>query len=271
MSNKYLELVKIIQKSRENIRPALQGNIFEREMLESDVLRGEEAKMRALEELKQRPEIKITDEMPQKPPVVDDEEEEKEEEEEEEGKEEEREEKGEFTEEELQDKLENHALDISETKLTPKNSVAKMRQSGKGKKYFVINKNEIKIYIKKSKSGTAASPGDLDKLTATIPIVRGKLLYDAGMDNVITFLSLLQKGPEKKRLRKEVKEYVESQVASDKNFFTGKVRAAAKVGATAKVGPAAKVGTGHDPRLLLGAYLAKNNNKQLENLVKNML
>lgn len=244
MSNKYLELVKIIQKSRENIKPALQGEIFQREMLESDVLRGEEAKMRALEEIEQRPEVKIIDEE-KKTPIEEVQEEEKEEEE---VKEEEKEEKGEFTEEELQDKLENHALDISETKLTPKNSVAKMRQSGEGKKYFVINKNEIKIYIKKSKSGTAASPGDLDKLSATIPIVRGKLLYDAGINNVKTFLSLLQKSPEKRRLRKQVNQYISSQV-----------------------GAAAKVGTGHDPRLLLGAYLAKNNNKQLKNLVMNML
>ena len=252
MSNKYLELVKIIQKSRENIKPALQGEIFQREMLESDVLRGEEAKMRALDEIGQRPEIKIIDEEKKAPiEVVEEEKEEEKEEVKEEEKEEEKEEqeeKGEFTEEELQDKLENHALDISETKLTPKNSVAKMRQSGEGKKYFVINKNEIKIYIKKSKSGTAASPGDLDKLSATIPIVRGKLLYDAGINNVKTFLSLLQKSPEKRRLRKQVNQYISSQV-----------------------GTAAKVGTGHDPRLLLGAYLAKNNNKQLKNLVMNML
>ena len=62
MSNKYSELVKIIQKSRENIKPALQGNIFEREMLGRQVLSGEEAKIKALEEIKQRPQVKIVDE-----------------------------------------------------------------------------------------------------------------------------------------------------------------------------------------------------------------
>ena len=99
MNNKYTDLVEIIKKSREYIRPALQGDIFEREMLGSQVLRGEEAKMRALEEIKQRPEVKIVDEE-KKAPVVD-------------------EVKG-MDDDEVEDKFENDTIDISKLKLTPK-------------------------------------------------------------------------------------------------------------------------------------------------------
>ena len=244
MSNKYLELVKIIQKSRENIKPALQGNIFEREMLESDVLRGEEAKMRALEEIEQRPEIKITDEDKSTPIEADDEEEEEEEEEEVK-----QEEKGELTEEELQDKLENHSLDISKRKLTPKNSVKAMRQSGRGKKYYLIRtdsrgKNEqIVIYTKQSKMGKVADPDGIDELLLTLPLIRGKIPFDVGEKNLKLFTSLLRKGDVKNELQEQIGAYFKP----------------------------VKAGRGHDPRLLLGSYLAKNNNKQLKNLVRNML
>jgi len=245
MSNKYNDLVKIIQKSRENIRPALQGNIYEREMLGSQILSEEEAKIRALEEIKQRPKVKIIDE--DKPtPIVEEEEFEEEEVKEEEVKEEEGEE--ELTEEELEDKLENHALDISGLQLIPKNSVKKMRQSGVGKKYYIREGDDIKIYKKLNKSGVKASP-NIDELILTIPITRGKILYDVGIKNVFRFVSLLRKGPVKTKLNQQIDQYVNTRVE----------------GVTGVVG-----GTGHDPRLLIGSFLAKNNNKQLEKLIMNI-
>lgn len=242
MSNKYNDLVKIIQKSRENIRPALQGNIYEREMLGSQILSEEESKIRALEEIKQRPKVKIIDE--DKPtPIVEEEEFEEEEVKEEEVKEEEEE----LTEEELEDKLENHALDISGLQLIPKNSVKKMRQSGVGKKYYIREGNDIKIYKKQNKSGVKASP-NIDELILTIPITNGKILYDVGIDNVFRFVGLLRKGPVKTKLNQQIEQYVNT-----------------RVGVTGVVG-----GTGHDPRLLIGSFLAKNNNKQLEKLIMNI-
>jgi len=248
MSNKYSDLVKIIQKSRENIKPALQGNIFEREMLGRQVLSGEEAKIKALEEIKQRPQVKIVDEEIKTPIVADDEVKEEEEEvKEEEVKEEE------YTEEELQDKLENHSLDLSKIKIRHKNSFKSLKQSGRGKKYFIIRpdskgNDQIAIYTKQSKIGSLAEPNGIDELLLTLPLIKGRIPFDVGLKNLKLFTSLLRKGDDREMVKRQIVDYFKKPV---------------------------KVGTGleiqNDPRLLLGAYLAKNNNKQLENLIMNKI
>jgi len=238
MSNKYKDLVQIIQKSRENIREALQGNIFEREMLESEVLRGEEAKMRALDELKQRPEVKIVDDDKTVPMVVDDEVKE------EEVKEEEL--KEEYSDDELEEQWEAEALDLQGLDLRPKNTLKQMRQSGINKRYFVFDKarTKINIYEKKSPKNNPVSPGIKDPLIASIPIIRDKILFDEGIDKLKLFVSLLRQG-------------------GPKNILNQQIDDAIRIGIAGK----GILGKGMDPRLLIGAYLAKNNNKQLENLV----
>lgn len=220
MNNKYTDLVKIIKKSRENIRPALQGDIFEREMLGSEVLRGEEAKMRALEEIKQRPEVKIVDEEKKSPPVVDDEEE-----------------KGmDDDEEDLRD-----SIDISKLKLTPKTSFKGLKSKGVGQKYFVVDTDEfgekkIAIFEKKTRKGVEPSL-DIDELDSMIQLIGNRIPLDVGKRQLEKFTSLLRKGKAKDTINRKITDYYEVR------------------------------GKGHDPRLLLGSFLAKNNNEQLRNLV----
>ena len=225
MSNKYADLVKIIKQSRENIRPALQGSIFEREMLGSDVLKGEEAKIRALEEIKQRPEIKIVDEQQSKRKVLDDDEEEK---------------------KDIDDDVEKeNSIDISKLKLTPKTTFKALRNKGVGQKYFVLDTDEfgeqkILIYQKATKKGVPPTL-DADELDSIIPVIRGRIPLDVGRRQIEKFTSLLRKGKAKETLNRKITDFYE---------------------------PIEGKGV-YDPRLLIGAYLAKNNNKQLENLVLN--
>jgi len=222
MNNKYTDLVEIIKKSREYIRPALQGDIFEREMLGSEVLRGEEAKMRALEEIKQRPEVKIVDEEKKSPVVVDDEV------------------KG-MDDDEVQDKFENDTIDISKLRLTPKTSFKALKSKGVGQKYFVIDtdpkgEKRIIIFEKQTKKGIEPSV-DKDEVDSMIPLIRDRIPLDVGKRQLEKFTSLLRKGKVKDALNKQISDYFEVK------------------------------GKGHDPRLLLGSFLAKNNNEQLRNLV----
>ena len=222
MNNKYTDLVEIIKKSREYIRPALQGDIFEREMLGSEVLRGEEAKMRALEEIKQRPEVKIVDEEKKSPVVVDDEV------------------KG-MDDDEVQDKFENDTIDISKLRLTPKTSFKALKSKGVGQKYFVIDtdpkgEKRIIIFEKQTKKGIEPSV-DKDEVDSMIPLIRDRIPLDVGKRQLDKFTSLLRKGKVKDALNKQISDYFEVK------------------------------GKGHDPRLLLGSFLAKNNNEQLRNLV----
>jgi len=222
MNNKYTDLVEIIKKSREYIRPALQGDIFEREMLGSEVLRGEEAKMRALEEIKQRPEVKIVDEEKKSPVVVDDEV------------------KG-MDDDEVQDKFENDTIDISKLRLTPKTSFKALKSKGVGQKYFVIDtdpkgEKRIIIFEKQTKKGIEPSV-DKDEVDSMIPLIRDRIPLDVGKRQLEKFTSLLRKGKVKDALNKQISDYFQVK------------------------------GKGHDPRLLLGSFLAKNNNEQLRNLV----
>ena len=222
MNNKYTDLVEIIKKSRENIRPALQGNIFEREMLGSEVLRGEEAKMRALEEIKQRPEVKIVDEEKKSPVVVDDEV------------------KG-MDDDEVEDKFENDTIDISKLRLTPKTSFKALKSKGVGQKYFVIDtdpKGEKRIIIFEKQTRKGIEPSvDKDDVDSMIPLIRDRIPLDVGKRQLDKFTSLLRKGKVRDALNKQISDYFEVK------------------------------GKGHDPRLLLGSFLAKNNNEQLRNLV----
>ena len=221
MNNKYTDLVEIIKKSRENIRPALQGDIFEREMLGSEVLRGEEAKMRALEEIKQRPQVKIVDEE-KKAPVVDDE-------------------VKVMDDDEVEDKFENDTIDISKLRLTPKTSFKALKSKGVGQKYFVIDtdpKGEKRIIIFEKQTRKGIEPSvDKDDVDSMIPLIRDRIPLDVGKRQLDKFTSLLRKGKVRDALNKQISDYFEVK------------------------------GKGHDPRLLLGSYLAKNNNKQLRNLV----
>ena len=221
MNNKYTDLVEIIKKSRENIRPALQGNIFEREMLGSEVLRGEEAKMRALEEIKQRPEVKIVDEE-KKAPVVDDE-------------------VKVMDDDEVEDKFENDTIDISKLRLTPKTSFKALKSKGVGQKYFVIDsdsKGEKRIIIFEKQTRKGIEPSvDKDDVDSMIPLIRDRIPLDVGKRQLDKFTSLLRKGKVRDALNKQISDYFEVK------------------------------GKGHDPRLLLGSFLAKNNNEQLRNLV----
>jgi len=222
MNNKYTDLVEIIKKSREYIRPALQGDIFEREMLGSEVLRGEEAKMRALEEIKQRPEVKIVDEEKKSPVVVDDE-------------------VKVMDDDEVEDKFENDTIDISKLRLTPKTSFKALKSKGVGQKYFVIDtdpkgEKRIIIFEKQTKKGIEPSV-DKDEVDSMIPLIRDRIPLDVGKRQLEKFTSLLRKGKVKDALNKQISDYFEVK------------------------------GKGHDPRLLLGSFLAKNNNKQLRNLV----
>ena len=225
MNNKYTDLVEIIKKSRENIRPALQGDIFEREMLGSEVLRGEEAKMRALEEIKQRPEVKIVDEekkAPEKKPrVVDD-----------------GEEKGmDDDEEDLR-----NSIDISKLKLTPKTSFKALKSKGVGQKYFVVDKDDfgekrIIMFKKKTRKGTAAD-ASIDDVDGVIKIKENRIpVNEDNLPDVNKFIALLRKGKAKEMLNRKITDFFEVK------------------------------GKGHDPRLLLGSFLAKNNNEELRNLV----
>ena len=222
MNNKYTDLVEIIKKSREYIRPALQGDIFEREMLGSEVLRGEEAKMRALEEIKQRPEVKIVDEEKKSPVVVDDE-------------------VKVMDDDEVEDKFENDTIDISKLRLTPKTSFKALKSKGVGQKYFVIDtdpkgEKRIIIFEKQTKKGIEPSV-DKDEVDSMIPLIRDRIPLDVGKRQLEKFTSLLRKGKVKDALNKQISDYFEVK------------------------------GKGHDPRLLLGSFLAKNNNEQLRNLV----
>ena len=222
MNNKYTDLVEIIKKSREYIRPALQGDIFEREMLGSEVLRGEEAKMRALEEIKQRPEVKIVDEEKKSPVVVDDE-------------------VKVMDDDEVEDKFENDTIDISKLRLTPKTSFKALKSKGVGQKYFVIDtdpkgEKRIIIFEKQTKKGIEPSV-DKDEVDSMIPLIRDRIPLDVGKRQLDKFTSLLRKGKVKDALNKQISDYFEVK------------------------------GKGHDPRLLLGSFLAKNNNEQLRNLV----
>ena len=222
MNNKYTDLVEIIKKSRENIRPALQGDIFEREMLGSQVLRGEEAKMRALEEIKQRPEVKIVDEEKKSPPVLDDEV------------------KG-MDDDEVEEDFFKNSIDISKLKLTPKVSFKALKSKGVGQKYFVVDTDEfgekkIAIFEKKTRKGTEPSL-DVDELDSMIPLIRDRIPLDVGKRQLEKFTSLLRKGKTKDTLNRKITDFFEVK------------------------------GKGHDPRLLLGSFLAKNNNEQLRNLV----
>ena len=263
MSNKYSDLVKIIQKSRENIKPALQGNIFEREMLGRQVLSGEEAKIKALEEIKQRPQVKIVDEEIKTPIVADDEvkeEEVKEEEVKEEVKEEE------FTDEELADKLENHSLDLSKIKIRHKNSFKSLKQAGRGKKYFIIGtdskgNDQIAIYTKGSKIGTPAEPNGIDELLLTLPLIKGRIPFDVGLKNLKLFTSLLRKGDDREMIKRQIGDY----------FKKKPVKVGKGLEIAYKPSGNSMNSIQNDPRLLLGAYLAKNNNKQLENLIMNKI
>jgi len=222
MNNKYTDLVEIIKKSREYIRPALQGDIFEREMLGSEVLRGEEAKMRALEEIKQRPEVKIVDEEKKSPVVVDDE-------------------VKVMDDDEVEDKFENDTIDISKLRLTPKTSFKALKSKGVGQKYFVIDtdpkgEKRIIIFEKQTKKGIEPSV-DKDEVDSMIPLIRDRIPLDVGKRQLDKFTSLLRKGKVKDALNKQISDYFQVK------------------------------GKGHDPRLLLGSFLAKNNNEQLRNLV----
>jgi hypothetical protein len=221
MNNKYTDLVEIIKKSRENIRPALQGDIFEREMLGSEVLRGEEAKMRALEEIKQRPQVKIVDEE-KKAPVVDDE-------------------VKVMDDDEVEDKFENDTIDISKLRLTPKTSFKALKSKGVGQKYFVIDtdpKGEKRIIIFEKQTRKGIEPSvDKDDVDSMIPLIRDRIPLDVGKRQLDKFTSLLRKGKVRDALNKQISDYFEVK------------------------------GKGHDPRLLLGSFLAKNNNEELRNLV----
>jgi hypothetical protein len=228
MSNKYADLVKIIKQSRENIRPALQGSIFEREMLGSDVLKGEEAKIRALEEIKQLPEIKIVDEQQSKRKVLDDDEEEKKD-----------------IDDDDKEEFNKNSLDISKLKLTPKTTFKALRNRGVGQKYFVLDTDDfgeqkIVIYQKQTRKGMPPTL-DADELDSIIPVIRGRIPLDVGRRQIEKFTSLLRKGKAKDTLNRKITDFYEP--IEGKGFY--------------------------DPRILIGAYLAKNNNKQLENLVLN--
>jgi len=220
MNNKYTDLVEIIKKSRENIRPALQGDIFEREMLGSEVLRGEEAKMRALEEIKQRPQVKIVDEE-KKAPVVD-------------------EVKG-MDDDEVEEDFFKNSIDISKLKLTPKVSFKALKSKGVGQKYFVIDtdpKGEKRIIIFEKQTRKGIEPSvDKDDVDSMIPLIRDRIPLDVGKRQLDKFTSLLRKGKVRDALNKQISDYFEVK------------------------------GKGHDPRLLLGSFLAKNNNEELRNLV----
>ena len=222
MNNKYIDLVEIIKKSRENIRPALQGDIFEREMLGSEVLRGEEAKMRALEEIKQRPEVKIVDEEKKSPVVLDDE-------------------VKVMDDDEVEDKFENDTIDISKLRLTPKTSFKALKSKGVGQKYFVIDtdpKGEKRIIIFEKQTRKGIEPSvDKDDVDSMIPLIRDRIPLDVGKRQLDKFTSLLRKGKVRDALNKQISDYFEVK------------------------------GKGHDPRLLLGSFLAKNNNEELRNLV----
>jgi len=222
MNNKYTDLVEIIKKSRENIRPALQGDIFEREMLGSEVLRGEEAKMRALEEIKQRPQVKIVDEEKKAPVVVDDE-------------------VKVMDDDEVEDKFENDTIDISKLRLTPKTSFKALKSKGVGQKYFVIDtdpKGEKRIIIFEKQTRKGIEPSvDKDDVDSMIPLIRDRIPLDVGKRQLDKFTSLLRKGKVRDALNKQISDYFEVK------------------------------GKGHDPRLLLGSFLAKNNNEELRNLV----
>jgi hypothetical protein len=221
MNNKYTDLVEIIKKSRENIRPALQGDIFEREMLGSQVLRGEEAKMRALEEIKQRPQVKIVDEEKKAPVVVD--------------------EVKAMDDDEVEDKFENDTIDISKLRLTPKTSFKALKSKGVGQKYFVIDsdsKGEKRIIIFEKQTRKGIEPSvDKDDVDSMIPLIRDRIPLDVGKRQLDKFTSLLRKGKVRDALNKQISDYFEVK------------------------------GKGHDPRLLLGSFLAKNNNEELRNLV----
>ena len=249
MSNKYTDLVQIIKQSRENIRPALQGAVFEREMRGSEVLKGEEAKIRALEELKQRPQVRITD-LQQKKREVEEEVKEEEVKEDEEVKEEEevKEDVDPF-EEDIRRLIEQTTIDI--TGLKPKISKEKLVNTGIGKRYYEIfydinGKESIVIFTKKSRKGVQPSI-DRDKVEFEIPLIDGRLPLDIGKKKINTFISLLKKG---KKTRDIIRGFKEFQTIEGRGFYDPRLL---------------------DPRLLIGAYLAKNNNKQLENLVLNKI
>lgn len=255
MSNKYVDLVEIIKQSRKNIRPALQGSIFERQSIDTDVLKGEESKIRALEEIKQRPDIKIVDEqvkgdidrredrerrtMEEEDVDVKGDEEVKgdEVEEEEEAKEDV------MTEEEVRRMIEETTADIS--KLKPIHS--KLDNLKLGNRYYRIVKKEdgqkkIVVFVKSTPK--KSKPSVEDGVQLEIPLIKGRIPLDIEKDKLQKFASLVQKGEAKKKFMKRVKDF---------DYFL----------------PLS--GRGLDPRLLIGAYLAKNNNKQLENLVLNKL
>jgi len=193
MNNKYTDLVEIIKKSRENIRPALQGDIFEREMLGSEVLRGEEAKMRALEEIKQRPQVKIVDEE-KKAPVVDDE-------------------VKVMDDDEVEDKFENDTIDISKLRLTPKTSFKALKSKGVGQKYFVIDtdpKGEKRIIIFEKQTRKGIEPSvDKDDVDSMIPLIRDRIPLDVGKRQLEKFTSLLRQGKVKDALNKQITDYFE--------------------------------------------------------------
>jgi hypothetical protein len=237
MSNKYADLVKIIKQSRENIRPALQGSIFEREMVRTSAITGEEERAKALEEIKQRPQVRITD-LQQKKRVVDDgevkgvdagdEDEVKEDV---------------MSEEELQRLIEETTADLSKVK--PKNSRKALVNKGVGQQYFDIlkdpkGKQRVIVFTKKSKKGVPPSI-ERDEVDFDIPLIKGRLPLDVGKRELDKFTSLLRKGKAKETLNRKITDFYEP--IEGKGFY--------------------------DPRVLIGAYLAKNNNKQLENLVLN--
>ena len=244
MSNKYVDLVEIIKQSRENIRPALQGSIFEREMAKTSAITGEEARIKALEELQQRPQVRITD-LQQKKREVEEEDEVKEDDEvEEEVKEEEEAKEDVMTEEEERRLIKATTADIS--KLKPKFS--KIMDVRSGLRYFRIVKDEegqkkLVVFVKATRKGVG--PGVDDGIIFDIPLIKGRLPLDLEKDKLKIFKSLLKNDEAKQKLLERVKEY------------------------NPPVAPLS--GRGLDPRLLIGAYLAKNNNKQLENLVLNKL
>lgn len=236
MSNKYADLVKIIKQSRENIRPALQGSIFEREMVRTSAITGEEERAKALEEIKQRPQVRITD-LQQKKRVVDegevkgvdagDEDEVKEDV---------------MSEEELQRLIEETTVDISKVK--PKTSRKALTNKGIGQRYFEIIEDEkgkktIVVFVKATRKGIPPNM-ETDGIDFDIPLVNGRLPLDLKKKQLDRFTSLLRKGKETNKIIERITEFNQP--------IEGK---------------------GYDPRVLIGAYLAKNNNKQLENLVLN--
>ena len=70
-----------------------------------------------------------------------------------------------------------------------------------------------------------------------IPLIRDRIPLDVGKRQLEKFTSLLRKGKTKDTLNRKITDFFEVK------------------------------GKGHDPRLLLGSFLAKNNNEQLRNLV----